>query len=253
VTGEPAGTRQDRVPADGPPAALPRAGGAVPGAGGPGQPPAVTIAVCYDGCWYQHVSRFFDLRHGAAISVAGLHDAIRWHAAAMFSCPVQAVAITQAHYIAGRTGPSPWDDTLDEHGITRHDVPVTATKGEVGADVELALTCYQIACDTSPAMIALLAGDGDFAPLAARLACRGVRVLVPRANFTYPRDGTTAAITTSAWLTQRATDPPALTDLLNATQREDYPPFLTRAFPETAGPRAAALTPCAADGRRVST
>jgi hypothetical protein len=29
-------------------------------------------------------------------------------------------------------------------GIIRHDVPVSRGKGEVGADVEFALTCYQV-------------------------------------------------------------------------------------------------------------
>jgi hypothetical protein len=163
-------------------ATLALAGVTAPPPGDPGQP-AVAIVVCYDGCWYQHAARFLAHERGAAISMAGLHDAIRWHAASVFSCPVQRVTITQAHYVAGRDaagrdGPG-WAQALADRGIIRHDVPVTAGKGEVGADVELALTCWQAACETSPDMIALLAGDGDFAPLAARLAGRGMRVLVP--------------------------------------------------------------------------
>jgi len=151
----------------------------------------VRVAVCYDGCWFQHAARFFARVRGTQISVAGLHDAIRWHAAGVFGCPVQQVAVTHAHYVAGRNGASPArDQVLTDHGIIRHDVPVTAAKGEVGADVELALTCHQLACDTSPDMIVLLAGDGDFAPLAARLAGRGLRVLVPvrRRQDAYPDD-----------------------------------------------------------------
>lgn len=120
-------------------------------------------------------------------SVARLHDVIRWHAAGLFGCPVQHAAITQAHYVAGRDPGAPVparDQVLAGHGIIRHDVTVTAAKGEVGADVELALTCYHLAWETSPDLIVLLAGDGDFAPLAARLTGRGLRVLVPSANFT---------------------------------------------------------------------
>ncbi len=109
--------------------------------------PLVQLAVCYDGCWYQNAARFFVRMRGAQLSVAGLHDAFRWHAAGVFGCPVQRVAVTQAHYVAGRDAGAPsdgWDQLLADHGIIRHDVPVTAGKGEVGADVELALTCYQI-------------------------------------------------------------------------------------------------------------
>src|SRR5712691_1080037 len=181
--------------------------------------PLVQLAVCYDGCWYQNAARFFVRMRGAQLSVAGLHDAFRWHAAGVFGCPVQRVAVTQAHYVAGRDPGAPsagWDQVLADHGIIRHDVPVTAGKGEVGADVEFALTCYQIACETSPDMIVLLAGDGDFAPLAARLAGRGLRVLVPRANFSYPPgESGTVTVATSALLTRRATDTPALTGLID--------------------------------------
>jgi hypothetical protein len=149
--------------------------------------------------------------------VSGLHDAIRWYAAGVFGCPVRQVAVTQAHYVAGRDSPRlAYDQVLADHAITRHDVPVTA-QGEAGADVELALTGHQIACETSPAMIAPLAGDGDFAPLAARLAGGGLRVLVPGANLSYPAHGSTVTVTTSAWLTRAATDTPELTDLLDAT------------------------------------
>ena len=70
------------------------------------------------------------------------------------------------------------EDELADRGVIRHDIPVLASK-EVGADVELALTCYEIAVETRPDMIALLAGDSDFAPLAARLTGRGIRVLAP--------------------------------------------------------------------------
>lgn len=195
------------------------------------------IAVCYDGCWYQNAARFFVRMRGAQLSVPGLHDAFRWHAAGVFGCPVQRVTVTQAHYVAGRYSGAPptgLDQVLADHGIVRHDVPVTAGKGEVGADVEFALTCYQIACEASPDMIVLVAGDGDFAPLAARLAGRGLRVLVPCANFSYPIGPATVTVTTSALLTRRATDTPALTDLLDAAMGPDYPPFLTRPLVQVA-------------------
>ena len=213
----------------------------------PGIPAAagscLRLAVCYDGCWYQNAARFFTRVRGAELSVAGLHDTFRWHAAGVFGCPPGRVAVTQAHYVAGRdpdAGPGQWDRVLADHGIVRHDVPVTGGKGEVGADVEFALTCYQIACDTSVDMIVLVAGDGDFAPLAARLAGRGLRVLVPRANFSYPAgESGTVTVTTSALLTRRATDTPALTDLIDAAMGPDYPPHLARPLTQAAPPAAA--------------
>jgi hypothetical protein len=181
---------------------------------------------------YTHAARYFTRAHGAEISLAGLHDVLRWHAAGLFGCPVQRVVIVAAHYLAGQDRARPgWDQVLADQGIIRHDVPVTAAKGEVGADVELALTCYQLACETSPDVMVLLAGDGDFAPLAARLAGRGQRVLVPVANFSYPAPpGPAITVITSAWLTRRATDTPALADLLDAAGGAEYPSSLARPF-----------------------
>jgi DNA-binding XRE family transcriptional regulator len=197
----------------------------------------IRIAVCYDGCWYQNAARFFSRIRGAQLSVPGLHDALRWHAAGVFGCAVQRVTITQAHYVAGQDADAPpagWDQVLADHGIIRHDVPVSRDKGEIGADVELALTCYQIACEGRPDMIVLLAGDGDFAPLAARLVGRGLRVLVPRANFSYSVGRTTITVATSSLLTRRATDTPALTDLVDAAMGPDYPMFLGRPLSQVA-------------------
>lgn len=194
--------------------------------------PAVRIVVCYDGVWYQHVARYFAWERGAPVSLAGLHDAIRWHAAAIFGGPARRAVIIQAHYVAGRAGPSAWDQVLADHGIMRHDVPITAgAKKEVGADVELALTCLQAASDTSPDLLVLLSGDADFAPLVARLTGRGVRVLVPPANFSYPGPDGIVTVTTSGWLARTATDTPALADLLDAALGEDYPPHLARPLP----------------------
>ncbi len=219
----------------------------LPAVPAPGWPPGVPgqagmgIAVCYDGCWYQNAARFFLQMRCAELSIRGPHDAFRWHAAGVFGCAVQRVAVTQAHYVAGRDPDAPsacWDQVLADHGVVRHDVPVTAGKGEVGADVEFALTCYQIAREGRPDMIVLVAGDGDFAPLAARLVGRGMRVLVPRANFSYPVGRATITVATSALLTRRATDTPALTDLQDAAMGPDYPPFLSRPLTQAAIPDA---------------
>ena len=121
--------------------------------------PGARIAVCYDGWWYQCAAGFFARQRGTGLSVARLHEAIRWHAAGLFGIDVRSATICGAHYIGGRDGTAlaQHEDELADRGIIRHDVPVTASK-EVGADVELALTCYEIAVETRPDMIALLAG-----------------------------------------------------------------------------------------------
>jgi hypothetical protein len=91
--------------------------------------------VCYDGCWHTHAARYFASTQGAEISLAGLHDVLRWHATGLFGCPVQKVAIVAAHHVAGQDSSRPgWDQVLADHGIIGHDVPVTAAKGEAGAD-----------------------------------------------------------------------------------------------------------------------
>ena len=169
--------------------------------------------MCYDGCWFQNAARFFARMRGAELSVTGLHDAFRWHAAGSIRLSRSAkVAICQAHYVTGRdpgAAPTQWDQVLADHGIIRHDVPVTAGKGEVGADVEFALTAYQIACEASPDMIVLLAGDGDFAPLAARLAWPRAAGPGTARELQLPRrPAATVTVTTSALLTRRATDTP---------------------------------------------
>lgn len=189
------------------------------------------LVVCYDGLWYQNAARFFACTRGANLSMGGLNDALRWHAAVVFGRPLSRVAITHAHYVAGRGSdavPPGCDQELADHGIVRHEVPVTAAKGEVGADVELALTCYQIASETSPDMIVLLTGDGDFAPLAARLTRRGLRVLVPPANISYNVGSRTIKVTTSHLLSRCATDTPNLTDLVDSAMTPEYPLHLRR-------------------------
>jgi len=189
---------------------------------------AVQVIVCYDGWWYQHAAEFFACEHGRALSMAGLRDTVRWYAAGLFSCPVQRVMTSHAHYVVGRPENSArYEDELADRGIIGHDVPVTAVKGEAGADAGLALTGCQLACQTSPDIVALLAGDGDFAPLAARLAGRGLRALVPSAD-----------VTTSAWLTRRAPDTPALARPAGCRRQ---PPGLPR-VPGPPVPRPGVLT-----------
>jgi hypothetical protein len=84
----------------------PQAPGAAPATSGCA---AVRVAVCDDGCFYQHAARYFAWERGTQISLAGLHDVIRWHAPALFGCPVHQVAITAARYIAGQgTSPPGW-------------------------------------------------------------------------------------------------------------------------------------------------
>lgn len=148
--------------------------------------PVFGVVVCYDGWWWSNVARYIRHSRGAQVSFAGLHDAIRWHVARLCGHPVEHVAAGEAHYVAGNVQPVPWARELDSLGIIRHDVPVTPRKGEIGADAELALSCYQAARDSGASAVVLMSGDGDLAPLAARIKGLGVRLVVPVTNFSFP-------------------------------------------------------------------
>ena len=162
------------------------------------------------------------------MSFAGYHDVLRWHIARLLRYPVERVAVSEAHYVAGNAQPIPWAGELAGLGIVRHDVPVTPQKGEIGADVELALTCYQVACEKRADAMVLMSGDGDLGPLAARIQELGVELVVPVTNYRFPNGTGTLSCRTSNLLLRYATSAPEFTDLIDAAQSPDYPPGLLR-------------------------
>ena len=88
-------------------------------------------------------------------SCAGTSPAFHAH-------PVDRVAVTEAHYVAGNAQPIRWARELASLGVVRHDVPVTPQRGEIGADVELALTCYQAACGKRVDAVVRMSGDATW-------------------------------------------------------------------------------------------
>lgn len=115
-------------------------------------------------------------------------------------------------------------------GVVRHDVPVTPQKGEIGADVELALTCYQAACEQRADAVVLMSGDGDLAPAASRITALGVDLVVPVTNFRIPNGTGVLNGRTSNLLLRHATSAPELADLIDASESSGYPPGLLRPF-----------------------
>jgi uncharacterized LabA/DUF88 family protein len=129
------------------------------------------VGVFYDGGWFAVVSDYYAHHHRwrASISLPGLHDALRWWLGQTTDEALSSVEIVQAHYVRGRsqTPSRTFDRVLQECGVTRHDVALSA-HGEKGADVYLALEAYERALETSLDVVALISGDGDFVPLVER-------------------------------------------------------------------------------------
>lgn len=185
------------------------------------------VAVCYDGGWWQNLARY--VRHwrpGKQVNLAGYHDVLRWHIAGLSRYPVERVAVREAHYIAGATPPIPWASELASLGVVRHVVPVTRQKGQIGADVELALTCYQAAHEQRADVVVLMSGDSDLGPLAARIRELGLELVVPVATAEFPAATGMVTCRTSGLLVRHASSAPQFTDLIAAGQAPDYPPGL---------------------------
>lgn len=82
--------------------------------------PVFGVVVCYDGWWWNNVARYIRHSRGAQISFAGLHDVIRLHIARLCGHPVERVAASEAHYVAGNAQPLPWARELASMGIVRY-------------------------------------------------------------------------------------------------------------------------------------
>jgi cold shock CspA family protein len=90
-----------------------------------------------------------------------------------------------------------------------------------------ALTCCQAACGKRADAVVLMSGDGDLAPLAARIKELRVELVVPVTNYRFP-NGTSTHCRTSNLLLRHATSAPEFTDLIDAGQSSSYPPGLRR-------------------------
>lgn len=195
----------------------------------PADEPVFGVVICYDGWWWYNVARYVRHSRGAQISFAGLHDVIRWHIACLCGHPVERVAVSEAHYVAGSCQPLPWAQELASLGVARHDVPVTASrKGGIGAAVELALSCYEAASSRGAYAVVLLSGDVDLVPLAARIKALGVRLVVPVTSYSFQSGTGVLRFRTSMLLVRYATSAPSLAELIGRAESPDYPADLRR-------------------------
>ncbi|MEO6084614.1 MAG: NYN domain-containing protein [Umezawaea sp.] len=193
----------------------------------------VRIGVFYDGTWFAYLSDFYATAHprGARIALDGFHDALRWYVHTETGRPLDECLVHEAHYVRGRieTPATSFDAVLADAGITRHDLPLHGGK-EKGVDVHFALEAWERATTVPLQWVVLLTGDSDFTPLAARLATRGVHVLVPVVDIQSTPGSPPPAWTprTAAPLRAAATATPSFDSLFAAADHRDYP--LRRAF-----------------------
>lgn len=185
----------------------------------------VRIGVFYDGTWFAYLSDFYATAHSRAarISLDGLHDALRWYVHTETGRPLDECVIEQAHYARGRiaTPAVSFDAALDVAGITRHDLPLHGGK-EKGVDVHLALEAWDRATTVPLEWVVLLTGDADFAPLATRLAARGVHVIVPVVDVS-SADLPAWTPRTAAPLRTATPFTPGFDGLFGVADRPDYP------------------------------
>lgn len=210
--------------------------------------PLLRIGIFYDGSFLHHVSSYYKFVHERRqrLSMPGLQEFIRAKAAEFEGVDRRHARIVASHYFRGRF-PAPlsqandklyserlFDDVLIGEGIQMHYMPVSGNR-EMGIDVALALECFDESSRGIFDVVALVAGDGDFAPLAQRLSRMGVRVMVVGWTFEYTdaQNGGLHQTTTSMRLISEATYPIAMHEAMNAPV--DTPdPLLRQLFVEGA-------------------
>ncbi|MFJ8962969.1 NYN domain-containing protein [Lentzea sp. NPDC102401] len=189
------------------------------------------IGVFYDGTWFAYLSDFYATAHprGARISLDGLHDALRWYVHTETGRPLDECVVAEAHYVRGRidTPAESFDRALAAAGITRHDLPLHNGK-EKGVDVLLALEAWDRATTVPLQWVVLLTGDSDFAPLAERLAARGIHVIVPVVDIRTVQAPPAWTPRTAAPLRAATPFTPGFDALFAPGDQADYP--LRRAF-----------------------
>ena len=156
------------------------------------------IGVFYDGEYFRRVSNYYAGTHPrkARISIEGLHNFIRARAAAAEGTGLKLAQIVDAHYFRGRMKAREaeerdilfqeraFEDVLMYEGVTTHYLP-KGPEGEKGIDVWLALEAFEMAIYKRYDVLALIAGDGDFVPLARKLNTLGTRVMLLGWDFSF--------------------------------------------------------------------
>jgi cold shock CspA family protein/uncharacterized LabA/DUF88 family protein len=156
------------------------------------------IGIFYDGDYFRRVSNFYRAVHPqkARISIEGLHNFIRERAAAEEGAELKFTHIVDAHYFRGRMKAREagerdilfqervFEDVLMYEGVTTHYL-LKGREGEKGIDVWFALEAFEMAIYKRFDVVALVAGDGDFVPLARKLNTLGTRVMLLGWDFSF--------------------------------------------------------------------
>ncbi|GAA3722429.1 hypothetical protein GCM10022224_104280 [Nonomuraea antimicrobica] len=235
---------------------------------------SIRLGVFYDGGWFGRLWQYMatDSPWKAGLAFGGVHDILRWYVHRDLGHPLNAVTLTETHYVLGRppelTHPGvddgrwiprgstqEWDRILEGEEITRHDAVLSPRKHarkQMGADVTLALVTFDRAVAASLDIVALIAPDAHLAPLVSYLQQRRITVIVPSICDEYVQsDGSRGEISTESGLTDEADYAPSWNDLLVSGLTEDYRltyPFVSKA----GGGRNVGGRP-AADGYRYGT
>ncbi|MCB0525976.1 MAG: NYN domain-containing protein [Saprospiraceae bacterium] len=187
------------------------------------------IGVFYDGNYFLHVSNYYAYHHQrrARISIAGLHEFVRYKLADEENKDVHLCQIVDAHYFRGRLTAQEasnegnrlyydrlFDDILMMEGVTTHYLPVRTIQGyrqERGIDVWMALEAYELALHKQFDVIVLIASDSDFVPLVRKLHTLGVKVMLMAWDYEYyDEEGRRRTTVTSQELWEEVTYPMAM-------------------------------------------
>ena len=187
------------------------------------------IGVFFDGNYFLHVSNFYAYHHQrrSRISIAGLHEFVRYKIADEENKDVHLCQIVDAHYFRGRLTAQEasnegnrlyydrlFDDILMMEGVTTHYLPVRTIQGyrqERGIDVWMALEAFELALHKQFDVIVLIASDSDFVPLVRKLHTLGVRVMLLAWDYEYyDEEGRRRTTVTSQELWEEVTYPMAM-------------------------------------------
>lgn len=213
------------------------------------EPRLLRIGVFYDGGFFHHISNYYRYAHPRKqrISVPGLHEFIRVHAAECEGIDPAYSHIVDAHFFRGRFSAQQtlareklyterlFDDVLMNENVTTHYRPIQGNC-ETGIDVWLSLEAYDLAIHKHYDLIVLIAGDSDFVPLVNKLNALGIRVMLLGWNFDYTDDdGVLHQTTTSIRLINEVTYPVAMHEIMDV--REDTrDPLVRQLFVEQGPP-----------------
>jgi uncharacterized LabA/DUF88 family protein/cold shock CspA family protein len=182
------------------------------------------IGVFYDGNYFLHVSNYYAYHHERRnrLSIAGLHDFIRYRVSIEENKDINLCTIVDAHYFRGRLTAQEastetnrlyydrlFDDILMMEGVTTHYLPVRTIQGyrqERGIDVWMALEAFELSQHKQFDVVVLVASDSDFVPLVRKLHTLGVKVMLLCWDYEYfDEEGRRRSTVTSQYLLQEVT------------------------------------------------